>query len=324
MAQSNDEQLASFEAIDINEQCCVPTEMAGWRVDKAAAQVFSDYSREQLKQWLHGGELRADGASIKPKTRLKGGEMLTLNATLYEHGEDKPENIPLHVVYEDDVLLVINKPVGLVVHPGAGNWTGTLVNGLLYHDAQLAALPRAGLVHRIDKDTSGLLVVAKTLQAQQALSSQLKDKSVYRHYQAVVLGVPKALGTVDAPIGRHPNERTKMAVVAQGKPAISHFKLEREMDGASLVSVTLETGRTHQIRVHMAYIGHPLVGDKVYGGLQRGKGMSDATYAKIANFERQALHAYRLGFMHPTTGDDVQFEADLPVDMQALLADLSA
>lgn len=316
-------QVEGFDAIAVAEQAQVAESFKGKRVDQVAATLFPAYSRVRIQEWLQRGELTVDGASCKPKLRLKGGETLAIQATIYEHSADQPENIPLDIIYEDAHVLVVNKPAGLVVHPGAGNWTGTLVNGLLYYLPQLASLPRAGLVHRIDKDTTGLLVVAKTAQAQQDLSEQLKDKSVYRHYKALVVGKMREGGVVDAPIKRHPYERTKMSVQDDGREAVSHYDIEGVYAGYTLVNVQLETGRTHQIRVHMAHIGHPLVGDATYaGGRQLVRDLPDDIAAQIKAFPRQALHAFQLGFIHPDTHEDVLFESEIPSDMQALLTQL--
>lgn len=322
-AAPNTPATDGFDATHVQETARVDVDVKGKRIDQVAAQLFPQFSRERIKSWISEGALTVDGNVCKPKLRLKGGEQIELNATIYEHSDDKPEDIPLDIIYEDEHLLVINKPAGLVVHPGAGNWTGTLVNGLLFHDAQLASLPRAGLVHRIDKDTTGLLVVAKTAEVQQDLSDQLKDKSVYRHYKALVVGRIIDGGTIDAPIHRHPYERTKMSVQDGGRDAVSHFSVKGHYAGYTLVDVQLETGRTHQIRVHMAHIGHPLVGDTTYaGGRQLVQGMSDDIKALVKAFPRQALHAYQLGFIHPVTDEDVLFEAPIPDDMQGLLTAL--
>lgn len=330
------EEDSSFEHINsqengqisaINQHYTVDEQAIGERIDKIAAQVFGEYSREQIKTWLESGELTVNGKAEKPKYRLKSGDILHLNATPAAQQADLPENIALDIVYEDDAVLVINKPVGMVVHPGAGNWTGTLVNALLYHYPNSRVLPRAGLVHRIDKETSGLMVIAKDSQSQLHLINQLKDKSVYRHYLALVYGDKSELArhhSIDAPIGRHPTQRTKMAVVGNGKPAVTHLdNIEQICDGISLIDVSLETGRTHQIRVHLAHIGCPLVGDPVYGSqrpLQILRNRLDNEASEIVkNFHRQALHAYELGFIHPKTGETITVKADLPDDMQQLI-----
>lgn len=299
----------------------------GERIDKVATSVFNDFSREQIKTWLDTGELTVNGKAEKPKYRLKQGDVLQLNATPTNAQEDLPENIPLDIVYEDDDVLVINKPVGMVVHAGAGNPSGTLVNALLYHYHDSRTLPRAGLVHRIDKDTSGLMVVAKNSQSQLHLINQLKDKSVYRHYQAVVLADKGELlkhRTIDAPIGRHPSQRIKMAVVGNGKPAVTHLdNIEQIHDGVCLVSVRLETGRTHQIRVHLSHLGFSLIGDPVYANPRKMaillKNLDDEQKNGVQNFNRQALHAFELGFIHPKTGENIKVKASLPEDMQHLI-----
>lgn len=302
---------------------------AGLRLDKLAAQVFEGFSRAQLQTWIGSGELTVNSQSQKPKYRVKKEDTLRLAATLQEHSEDLPEDIELDVIYEDDAVVVINKPVGMVVHPGAGNWTHTLVNALLFHYPEQRHLPRAGLVHRIDKDTSGLLIVGKTKAAQLHLMAQLKDKSVYRHYQCVVAGDEASLMRhrhIDAPIGRHRSQRTKMTVTSQGKDAVTHLiDITALAENYSLVDVALETGRTHQIRVHLSHIGYPLVGDHTYGGRQQLRaGLSEVQRQAVLNFPRQALHAYALGFIHPVTGEEIQVTAPLPEDIKALVAVLQA
>ena len=301
---------------------------AGLRIDKLASKIFTDFSRVQLQGWISDGSLLYNGSVQKPKIRVKAGDVLHLSTTLEQHGEDQPEDIDIDVVYEDDEVLVINKPVGMVVHPGAGNQTGTLVNALLYHYPQQHHLPRAGLVHRIDKDTSGLLLIGKTKPAQMALMEQLKDKSVYRHYKCVVAGDAASLlrhRRIDAPIGRHRNQRTKMTVMTAGREAVTHLLNVTALNGNyCLLDVGLETGRTHQIRVHLSHITYPIVGDRVYGGRrQLRSGLTEAQRQAINNFPRQALHAYTLGFVHPTTGEDIEVTTPLPEDMQQLMAVLS-
>ncbi|ELA08263.1 ribosomal large subunit pseudouridine synthase D [Moraxella macacae 0408225] len=302
----------------------------GERIDKIAALAFHDYSREQIKTWLDAGELTVNGLPQKPKYRLKLGDTLQLKAVFIKQQADLPENIDLHVIYEDDSVLVINKPAGMVVHAGAGNWTGTLVNALLYHYPNSRLLPRAGLVHRIDKDTTGLMVIAKDHKSQLHLINQLKNKSVYRHYQALVLATHSELAkhrTITGSIARHPVVRTKMAVIATGKPAITHLdKIEQICDGVSLVSIRLETGRTHQIRVHFSNLGFALVGDPVYGSDRRmamlAKQLTDDEKIQLNAFNRQALHAYELGFIHPKTGESRLFQAPMPDDLQLLIKTL--
>ncbi|MGO2504901.1 RluA family pseudouridine synthase [Psychrobacter alimentarius] len=307
----------------------VTEDQSGLRIDKVASQVFSDFSRVQVQGWITDGSLLYNGSVQRPKVRVKADDVLHLSTTLQQHSEDQPEDIDIDVVYEDDDVLVINKPVGMVVHPGAGNQTGTLVNALLYHYPQQHHLPRAGLVHRIDKDTSGLLLIGKTKPAQMALMEQLKDKSVYRHYQCVVAGDAASLlrhRRIDAPIGRHRTQRTKMTVMTAGREAVTHLLNVTPLnENYCLLDVGLETGRTHQIRVHLSHITYPLVGDRVYGGRrQLRSGLSEAQRQAISNFPRQALHAYTLGFVHPTTGEDVEVTTPLPEDMQQLIAVLSS
>lgn len=309
---------------DIQLEASVPLELAGARLDQVAAQLFADYSRERLKDWIKDGRLTLDGKVAKPKDRVVGGEQLRLAAELDIETTAAPEEIPLNIVYEDEHLLVLDKPAGLVVHPGAGNHTGTMMNALLHHCPGLQHIPRAGIVHRIDKDTSGLLVVAKTLPAQTSLVDQLSEKSVFREYEAVVVGVLTSGGTVDAPIERHPVDRVRMAVVEGGKEAVTHYRVITRFRGHTHVRVQLETGRTHQIRVHMAHISHPLVGDPVYGGRMRlPKGGTPALIKAVQQFPRQALHARRLGVIHPATGQEMKWESPLPEDMVKLLAVLA-
>lgn len=294
----------------------------GVRLDKLASMVFGDFSRGQLQSWIEAGELVVNGECQKPKYRTKQGDVLCLQTVLQAHGVDLPENIAINVVYVDDDVIVVDKPAGLVVHPGAGNQTGTLVNALLYHFPDNAHLPRAGLVHRIDKETSGLLVVARTKVAQMSLTDQLKDKSVYRHYQCIATGVPSDIlrhRVIDLPIARHYRERTKMAVRDGGKPAITHIMSATLLgDCHSLLDVRLETGRTHQIRVHLSHLGFALVGDKVYGQ-QPKAGLLPSVREAVKNFNRQALHAYQLGFLHPSTHKEMTFVSPLPEDLQGLI-----
>ena len=292
----------------------------GQRIDQVAATIWSDFSREKLKQWLKDGHLLVNGNTVKPKYKCEGNELLTLDVELEVQTSSQPENIPLDIVYEDDDLLVINKPVGMVVHPGAGNSSGTLVNALLYHYPKSAELSRAGLVHRIDKDTSGLLVVAKNLETQFALSKQLADKSVYRVYDLVVYGNIIAGGTIDEPIKRHPVDRIKMAVLPGGKDAVTHYNVKERFRDFTRVQAQLETGRTHQIRVHFSYLGFGLVGDSVYVSRVRvPPGASELLIETLRGFKRQALHAAKLGLVHPRTGEQMQFEAPWPADFAQLI-----
>jgi 23S rRNA pseudouridine1911/1915/1917 synthase len=299
--------------------------LAGARLDQAAARLFPEFSRARLQAWIQSGELLVDGARARQRDAVWPGARLSLNATLASEVSWGAESLPLTIVHEDDDLLVIDKPAGLVVHPGAGNTRGTLVNALLAHRPSLEHIPRGGIVHRLDKDTSGLLVIAATLQAHSNLVAQLQEKSVRREYFAIVRGCPSGGGSVDAPIGRHPRQRTRMAVVAQsGKPAVTHYRIARRFAHYTALNVQLETGRTHQIRVHMAHRNFPLLGDPVYGGrFQLPRGASDTLTEALRAFRRQALHAQRLSFRHPHGGETVSFESPLAADIEALLAVLA-
>lgn len=297
-------------------------EHAGLRLDQVAAELFGGFSRARLQEWIKTGALTVNGEVVKPKQKLVGSEQLVLDAVLLPEVEDEAEPITIKVVYEDDELLVIDKPAGLVVHPAAGHAAGTLLNGLLHHNATQANLPRAGIVHRLDRDTTGLMVVAKTLETHASLVAQLQDKSLYREYEAVVQGVMTGGGKVEAPVGRHPTDRKRMAVVPSGKPAVTHYRVTERFRGHTLVRVQLETGRTHQIRVHMTHIRYPLVGDQTYGRLRFPAGASVELRDALHKFPRQALHARRLGLIHPVSGEEVRFESPLPADMEVLLATL--
>jgi len=301
------------EGAALHHQLTIPADCAGLRLDQALARLFPSHSRSRLQNWLKAGRVSLDGGHHDAKFKVWGGESLEVDAAPpAEEIAEMPEDIPLTVVYEDEDLLVIDKPVGLVVHPGSGNWSGTLLNALLHHAPRLAGVPRAGIVHRLDKDTSGLLVVAKTLEAQTDLVRQLQARTVKRHYLALVHGLITGPGTVDAPVGRHPSQRTKMAVVQSGRAAVTRYLVKEHFACATLVECQLETGRTHQIRVHMASIGHPLVGDATYGLRRSGNAELDA-------FSRQALHAFRLGLNHPSTGEAMSWESPLPDDFECLL-----
>ncbi|KKL96420.1 hypothetical protein LCGC14_1844680 [marine sediment metagenome] len=299
----------------------IPDELAGMRVDQALAKMFPDYSRGQLTKWIKAGDVLVDGRVLKPKESIQGGETVVINTELQIQDESwTAEIIDLDIIHEDEDVIIINKPAGMVVHPGAGNNQGTLVNALLAHSPQLANIPRAGIVHRIDKSTTGLLMIAKTLQAHNSLVSQLQARTVKREYLAVASGVFTAGGTVDEAIGRHHIDRKRMAVSSTGKPSVTHYRVEQRYRAHTLIKCKLETGRTHQIRVHMAHIRHPLLGDPVYGGrLKQAKGMTEACREAIQGFRRQALHAGLLGFVHPKTGEDVSWQIDLPDDMQNLI-----
>lgn len=295
---------------------CVPDEHAGLRLDQSLARLLPEHSRSRLQAWLKAGHVQIDGQLRDPKYKVCGGEQLLIAPPCSQEAQaGAAEDIVLNIVFEDAHLLVIDKPVGLVVHPGSGNWSGTLLNALLHHEPALAAVPRAGIVHRLDKDTSGLMVVAKTLAAQTELVRQLQARSVKRHYWALVQGQLASGGTVDAPIGRHPTQRTRMAVVGSGRPAVTHYLVVARFARCTLVECRLETGRTHQIRVHMAHIGHPLVGDPVYGQRRTGDAVLDG-------FPRQALHAFRLGLIHPHTGVAMEWSVPMAADFAALVDEL--
>ncbi len=298
----------------------IPDALAGMRLDQALAEMFSGYSRARLQQWIRGGQVTVDARQWRAKDKVLGGEQVELTATLAEEVTSLPQAIPLHIVYEDEHLLVINKPAGLVVHPAAGNHDGTMLNALLHYAPELVHVPRAGIVHRIDKETSGLLVVARTLTAQADLVQQLQERSIEREYEAVAMGVMTSGGSVDVPIGRHAVDRKRMAVTRSGKPAVSHYRVVERFRIHTHIKVHLETGRTHQIRVHMAYIHSPLLGDPVYGGrLRIPPGSSESLMATLRTFKRQALHAARLALQHPESGEPMEWHAPLPDDMTALI-----
>lgn len=301
-------------------QQIVPPSLVGYRLDQALAQMFPEYSRSRLTQWLKNGEITVDGETVKPRTRLLGGEHIRVAAHMPEAAAVTAEPMPLTLAYADDDVFVIDKPAGLVVHPGAGNVTGTLQNALLHHDPALAKLPRAGLIHRIDKDTSGLLLVARHLAAHTHLTRQLAAREIHREYRAVCHGVLTGGGTIDAPIGRHPRDRLRMTVRSDGRPAVTHYRVDERFVAHTAIRVTLETGRTHQIRVHFAQQRHPLVGDPVYGGrLRLPPGNDTALNDVLRAFRRQALHAARLEFASPTDQRDIVVESALPDDLRVLL-----
>lgn len=288
----------------------------GERFDKLLANVWSDYSRSKIQSWIESGEVLLNGKPMSPKQKSKLGDHCVLSASLDAVDQWLPEPMDLQCVYEDEQIIVLNKPANLVVHPAAGNWSGTLVNGLLHNYPELEALPRAGIVHRLDKDTTGVMVVARTLESHNSLVKAMQAREIRREYQALVFGeLPQKEFTVDAPIGRHPKNRLKMAVVPGGKHAKTHFRLQRDFGGFRLLDVRLETGRTHQIRVHLAYAGVPIFGDQLYGQQQ------------ISNphefvLDRQALHAWRLRLKHPLTGQSMRFEAGLPKDLKTIIENL--
>ncbi len=298
---------------------------AGMRLDQVAALLFTDYSRARLQKWIRNGELTVDGRVAKATRRLSGSENLVLDAHAERQGTVQAQDIPLDVIHADEDLIVVNKPAGLVVHPAAGNPDGTLQNALLNFDEKLAVLPRSGIVHRLDKDTSGVLVVARSMRAHNSLVDQLQTRKMGRVYRAVATGDIMVGGTVNAPIGRHPKDRKRMAVVASGKPAVSHYRVLQRFNGICYVEVSLESGRTHQIRVHMAHIGFPLAGDRVYGrNLKLKRGVPVELVDAVRSFPRQALHAHRLSLVHPAGLQPATFEAPLPEDFLHLLAQLQA
>lgn len=317
-----DEEIAEYTVAappTAAREARVPTGCAGLRLDQALARVFTEYSRTQLRTWVDEGRIRVDGALSAATRRLRGGEHILLAGALPDRvTQDQPEDIPLAVVFEDDDLLVVDKPAGLVVHPGAGNQTGTLLNALLAHAPCVRNLPRCGIVHRIDKDTSGLLMIAKTLEAQTALVRQLQARTVSRRYQAIAHGRLLQAGTVDAAIGRHPTQRTRMAVTERGKPARTHYRPLRSGNAWTLLECSLETGRTHQIRVHMQHVGHPLLGDPVYGPRSAPPSIREP----LAGFARQALHAFSLSLEHPASGAQLTWTSPLPRDFATLLSAL--
>jgi len=301
----------------------VPDEAAGLRFDQALAMLVPEFSRSRLTEWIKAGQALLDGQPARPRDPVRAGQSIELRARPEREVHAEAQDIPLDVIYADEDVLVINKGVGLVVHPGAGNPSGTLMNALLHYDPKLAEVPRAGLVHRLDKETTGAMVIARTLQAHTALVAQLAERDVHRQYLAVVVGVLIAGGTIDAPIARHPRDRIRMAVVENGRPAITHYRVRERFRGHSLVECRLETGRTHQIRVHMAHARHPIVGDPLYGGpLRLPKGASPELVDTLRGFRRQALHAERLEFEHPRSGETVALEAPPPPDLAALIASL--
>jgi 23S rRNA pseudouridine1911/1915/1917 synthase len=302
----------------------IPSEAGGQRLDQVLSELISEYSRTRIKTWIESGEILVNGVQLRPKDKVVGGERVDVNAVLPDAVAVAPELIDLELAFEDRHLVIINKPAGLVVHPGAGNSAGTLQNALLHFDPKLAQLPRGGIVHRLDKDTSGLLVVARTLESHTALVRALEAREIEREYEAVCLGVMTGGGSVDAPIGRHPVDRLRQAIREDGRESVTHYRVLHRYRGHTHIRLQLETGRTHQIRVHMAHIHYPLVGDRVYGGrLLLPKGASPELIDALRAFKRQALHAARLAFEHPVTGKPVDVTAELPTDMKELLAALS-
>ncbi|MGZ8190026.1 MAG: 23S rRNA pseudouridine(1911/1915/1917) synthase RluD [Methylococcaceae bacterium] len=302
----------------------VPLEMAGMRLDQVLAELFADYSRSKLQTWVKSGRVQVNGIILKIKDKLEGGEQIILDAEAEVVITAEAEKIPLDIIFEDESLLIVNKPAGLVVHPAVGNWHGTLLNALLNHDPNLETLPRGGIVHRIDKETSGLLMIAKTLQAHNSLTQQLQNRDITRQYLAITRGRMTAGGTVDEPIGRHPTDRKRYTVRESGKEAVTHYRVVQRFARHTLIQVKLETGRTHQIRVHMAYIRYPLLGDQVYGGrFQMPPNCSEQLEKELRSFKRQALHAAKLGLQHPVTDEYHEWEQPLPDDMNLLLQALA-
>ena len=305
---------------DLPRQAIVPDEAAGRRFDAVLAELFPEYSRSRLSSWIKSGDVLLAGEAARPRDPVRGGETVTLAAVAEIQTEAVAEDIPLDILYEDEDLFVLDKPAGLVVHPGAGNPAGTLVTALLHRDPGLALLPRAGIVHRLDKDTSGVMVVARTLPAHTGLVAQLAAREVHRQYLAVVVGALVSGGTASAAIDRHPRDRLRMAVREDGKDAVTHFRLRERFRAHTALECRLETGRTHQIRVHMQHLRHPIVGDPLYGGpLKLPKGATEALAAGLRGFKRQALHAETLEFAHPVHGQPVRVSAPLPADMVELL-----
>jgi len=303
----------------IEKRLCTLISLKGTRLDRALAELLPEYSRSKIKTWIEQGNVLVNDTAQKPKDKLFGREIIKIRAQLHEETHDNAQAIPLNIVYEDSDILIINKPIGLVVHPGAGNPEGTLLNALLYHCPNNAHLPRAGIIHRLDKDTSGLLVIAKTLSAHTFLVKALQEREIKREYEALVYGDIISGGTIDAPIERHARLRTHMAVKENGRDAITHYRVLERFHDFTHLKLNLETGRTHQIRVHLAHILHPIVGDTTYGRIKLPKGAPEPLIKALQNFKHQALHARRLGLTHPATQKWIEFEAPLPQDMQTLL-----
>lgn len=299
----------------------LPPELAGKRLDQALACVFPTYSRSRLQHWIKHSQVRVNDERARSRDTVRGGEQVVLIATTETEVPWRAQPLPLNIVYEDKALIIVNKPTGLVVHPAAGHLEGTLVNALLHHAPELEGIPRAGIVHRLDKETTGLLVVARTLSAHHTLVQQFQARQITREYCAITAGVMTGGGVIEAPIGRHPVDRKRMAVVPAGKSAVTHYRVATRFRGHTYIICRLETGRTHQIRVHLAHIGYPLVGDPAYG--KRAfipKGSGEELITTLRNFKRQALHATRLAFIHPLSGQEVRWEAPLPDDMTVLLS----
>ena len=304
----------------------VQPEQMGQRLDQTLAELFPDYSRSRLKTWIEEDLVLLDGKVANvPRKKVYGGEQVQISVEVEDETHFEPENLPLNIVYEDEHILVINKPKDFVVHPGAGNPRGTVLNALLYHYPKISEVPRAGIVHRLDKDTTGLMVIAKTIPAQTQLVRDLQQRKITREYEAVAFGIMTKGGTVDEPMARHPTKRTAMAVHPLGKPAVTHYRIMEHFRNYTRLRLRLETGRTHQIRVHMAHIAHPLLGDQTYGGRPRPpKNASEEFMAVLRNFQRQALHAIMLRLEHPITGELMEWYAPLPEDFVELITALKA
>ena len=315
-----DEVLAAAQPLSAR----VPADLHGQRLDAVAAALFTDFSRSRLAEWIKAGRLQRNLSTAKPRDRVVVDDQLLLTPEAEGRVEWAPEALPLTILHEDEHVIVLNKPAGLVVHPAAGHHSGTLVNGLLAHAPEMAALPRGGIVHRLDKETSGIMLAARSPLAHKSLVAQLADRSISRLYSAVCRGTFSGGGTIDEPIGRHPTSRTKMAVVPDGKPAVTHYRIAQRFAAHTHLDVSLESGRTHQIRVHLAARKHPLVGDPVYGGrATRPAGASERLLSTLATFSRQALHARELTFLHPGSSESMHFSAPIPADLAALIQCLS-
>lgn len=318
---STPEPAAEFRTHSLD----LPPDLAGMRLDQALARALPQYSRSRLQGWIDSGAVQVDGRKLRGRDKVLGGEKVLIEARIEATEQVAAQALPLDIVFKDRALIVINKPPGLVVHPGAGNASHTLQNALLAFDPKLAIVPRAGLVHRLDKDTSGLLVVARTPEVHTALVAALAEREIGRHYIALCTGVMTAGGTVDEPIGRHRSQRTKMAVRSDGRPAVTHYRVLKRFRSHTMVRAELETGRTHQIRVHLAHIGFPVVGDPAYGGRRRlPAGATSELVSALESFKRQALHAEHLQLEHPVTGREVSWEAPLPADMANLVSVMEA
>lgn len=309
----------------IQQQLTIDRQTSGMRLDQALAHLLPEYSRSKIQDWIKQGFITLNQSQVKPREKVFDGDSLMLDIPPTTKTYDQPEAIEFEIIHEDPALFVINKPAGLVVHPAAGHQSGTLVNGLLHRDPSLEQLPRAGIVHRLDKDTTGVMVVARTLPAHTALVEALQEREVKREYIAITQGLITAGRTIDAPMARHPVDRKRMAIREDGKDAVTHFRVAERYRAHCLIEVQLETGRTHQIRVHLASIRHPLLGDQTYGGrLSIASGIGESLEQTIRRFKRQALHARRLTFEHPSSGETVSFEASLPADLVELIDELQA